>query len=71
MITISTLSRARQILINCRRARFICNLTLTCTLCRFAIASHAYFLRSARALLPKLLETRSRWPPRSAERPFP
>eukprot|EP00965_Chrysotila_dentata_P007505 243928-Pleurochrysis_carterae.AAC.1 len=35
---------------------FICNLTLTCRICRFAIASHAY-LRSARAPLSKLLET--------------
>eukprot|EP00965_Chrysotila_dentata_P229858 6197451-Pleurochrysis_carterae.AAC.1 len=51
------------------RAPFISNLTLTCTVSQFAIASHAYS-RSARASLPKLLEIRSRWPPLPAERPF-
>eukprot|EP00965_Chrysotila_dentata_P036589 1217793-Pleurochrysis_carterae.AAC.1 len=37
------------------RAPFICNLTRTCTVCCFAITSHAC-LRSARAPHPKLLE---------------
>eukprot|EP00965_Chrysotila_dentata_P163056 5384891-Pleurochrysis_carterae.AAC.1 len=51
------------------KAQHLFNLTLICTVCSLAIASHAY-LRSARAPLRKLLELRSRWPPLPAERPF-
>eukprot|EP00965_Chrysotila_dentata_P118599 3921425-Pleurochrysis_carterae.AAC.1 len=62
MITISTLARARQILMNCRRARLSFAIDTHMHGLQFGLASHAY-LRSARAPsapLPRLLETRLR-----------
>eukprot|EP00965_Chrysotila_dentata_P188669 6172873-Pleurochrysis_carterae.AAC.3 len=49
------------------RAHVTCNSTLTCTVGHFRLASHAYS-RSARALLPMLVELCSRWPQPTYER---
>eukprot|EP00965_Chrysotila_dentata_P259422 6213559-Pleurochrysis_carterae.AAC.4 len=48
---------------------FHLQLTLACTVCRFGLASHGYS-RSARAPLPKFLDSRSRWLLPTCERPL-